>query len=293
MVQRILENENYIGNFVYNRMSRHLGQKAVSNPPHMWIRSTGALEPIIEPALFIHAQKIMAEWRVDLSEDEMLARLRKTLIRRGRLSTAIINETVGLPCTATYMAHFGTIRNAYRLIGYISKRDCDWIDSGHLWSQEIARLASWVAAAIEKAGGHISGTRAADSMLVNNKVGISFRVARWWTGKKVSHAPRWAVYRGKYLPAGWIVVIRLAQLNKAVLDYLLLPTSALAERMIKFTDKARSRHKAIRFECVDTLVRSVIGHTTMPSCASPTKPAQPTKRSRSSRSKRTSGRAQR
>ena len=47
----------------------------------------------------------------------MLARLRRTLMKEGRLSPAIINKTIGLPCHQVYIAHFGSIRNAYRLIG--------------------------------------------------------------------------------------------------------------------------------------------------------------------------------
>ena len=90
-----------------------------------------------------------------------------------------------------------------------------------------------------------------DCLLVNGKVWITFWVARWWSGKKASHSPRWAIQRRKNLPPGWIVGIRLTESNNAVLDYLLMPTRALVGRMVKFTEKARCRHKASRFETVD------------------------------------------
>lgn len=38
-IHRILRNENYIGNIVFNRTSRRLRQNAVKNPTHMWIRA--------------------------------------------------------------------------------------------------------------------------------------------------------------------------------------------------------------------------------------------------------------
>jgi DNA invertase Pin-like site-specific DNA recombinase len=260
LVGMLLKNENYVGNVVYNRRSYRLKQKGVDNPSHLWIRGLAALEPIVERSLFLRAQKIIEERRVQLPEDEMLARLRATLKRRGRLSSAIINDTVGLPCTATYMEHFGTIRNAYRLIGYTTKRDCDWIDSGQHWADAVAKLVHQVDAAIEKTGKHLRVTGAADGLLVNGTVGISFRVARWWPGKEAHHSPRWAIQRRKHLPPGWVVAIRLAESNRAVLDYLLLPTSKLAGRMIKFTEKARDGYKARRFETSDALIRSIIGH---------------------------------
>ncbi len=291
-VIRLLKNENYVGNIVYNRLFRRLGQKTSKNPTNLWIRCSGAVEPIIDTALFSRAQEIIEARRVDLTEDEMLVRLRKTLMRRRRLSVAIINETVGLPSTATYMEHFGTIRNAYRLIGYISKRDCDYIDSGHLWSEEVARLSSHVAASLEAPDRRVSSGSAAGSLLVNGQVGISVRIARWWLPVKPTHAPRWAIYHGKSLPDGWIVVIRLAQSNKAVLDYLLMPTSSLAVAMIKFTDKAaRIRHKADRFESIDLLIRAITERMTTTPDASPARPMRPNRPSRSGPSKTTTGRA--
>ena len=45
--------------------------------------------------------------RVDLSEEEMLARLRRTLMKEGRLSPAIINKTIGLPCHQVYIVLTG------------------------------------------------------------------------------------------------------------------------------------------------------------------------------------------
>jgi len=36
MIEAILKNENYVGDLVYNRTSRRLGQKLVNNPHHLW-----------------------------------------------------------------------------------------------------------------------------------------------------------------------------------------------------------------------------------------------------------------
>src|ERR1700732_5544986 len=86
----------------------------------------------------------------------MLARLRRTLMKEGRLSPAIINKTLGLPCHHVYIAHFGSIRNAYRLIGYTSKRNCDYIDTRQIWADELAKLASHITCAYRKSSPSIS-----------------------------------------------------------------------------------------------------------------------------------------
>jgi hypothetical protein len=68
----ILKNENYIGNLVYNRTSRRLGQKQVNNPHHLWIRTSSVVAPVVDQNLFARAQKIMAERYVSIPEDQML-----------------------------------------------------------------------------------------------------------------------------------------------------------------------------------------------------------------------------
>ena len=226
------------------------------NPPDVWIRSEGCIEPIVALDVFRAAKKIIEERRVDLSEEEMLARLRRTLMKEGRLSPAIINKTVGLPCHHVYIAHFGSIRNAYRLIGYTSKRNCDYIDTRQVWADELAKLASQVTAKIEKIGGRIVANDSTDGLRVNGMVNIFFRVARWIPEEKEHYSPRWMIQR-RHLPDGWIVAIRLGEHNNTILDYLLVPTTGTDRNTIRFTEKDRGRLGIDRFETSDALVRSL------------------------------------
>jgi DNA invertase Pin-like site-specific DNA recombinase len=264
-VQRILRNENYIGNIVYNRTSRRLGEKPLKNPAHMWIRAEAAIEPIIDRSIFLRAQRMMEERRVDVSEHEMLARLRATLKKRGKLSTSIINETIGLPTAPTYRAHFGTLRKAYSLVGYVTRRNCDFIDFREHWVGEVADLKRKVANAIEEAGEHLVANDNADCLLVNGKVGISFRIARrYGPEKKASHSPRWNIERRRrYLPPGWVVAIRQAEAKRTVLDYLLFPTSDLV-KPIRCTEKGLSHYSVRHFQTPEALVRTVVALTKRP-----------------------------
>jgi hypothetical protein len=222
----------------------------------------------------------------------MLARLRRTLMKERRLSPAIINKTIGLPCHQVYIAHFGSIRNAYRLIGYTSQRDCDYIDTRQIWAGELTKLASQVTTKIEKIGGRIVPGDSTEGLHVNGTVNIFFRVARWISGEKEHYSTRWMIQR-RSLPDGWIVAIRLCEHNKSILDYLLVPTSGTDRNMIRFTEKDRGRLGIDRFESSDALARSVSRRVTKSTRVAPTKPARRNKQSRSSQSKRTSDRARR
>jgi DNA invertase Pin-like site-specific DNA recombinase len=288
LIGRLLRNENYIGNLVFNRRSNKLREKCIYNQPDAGIRSEDCIEPIIERSIFLRAKTIIEERRVDLPEEVMLARLRRTLMKEGRLSPAIIDSTVGLPCTATYMQHFGSLRNVYRLIGYTSKRNCDYIDSRQDWCDLVAKFASEMAAAFENVDGRGALTDSIDCLRVNGTTSISFRIARWCPGRKRHHSPYWAIRHQVYLPAGWLVAIRLVEGNKSVLDFVLLPTTEMIGPALKLSERTRLRRGLRRFDNFDALVRSV-SEGAKPTRASPTKLALPKR----SQSKRTKGRARR
>ena len=222
----------------------------------------------------------------------MLSRLRRTLMKEQRLSPAIIDKTIGLPCTATYRSHFGSLRNVYRLIGYSSTRNCDYIDSRRIWDDLVAKFASEMGAAIGNIDRRFALTDPIDRVRVSETMSVSFRIARWCHGKKKHYSPYWAIRRQVDLPAGWLVAIRLAEGNKTVLDFVLLPTTEMVGPVMKLSESVRIRRGIHRFDNFDALVRSV-RLISKPSRASPTRPAQPTKQSRSSQPKRSSGRARR
>jgi hypothetical protein len=94
------------------------------------------------------------------------------------------------------------------------------------------------------------------------------------------------VIQRRGLPDGWIVVMRLGDPNKSILDYLLVPTTGTDRNIIRFVDKNRSRLGIDRFESADSLIRSVSRRTTRLGRVSSTKQAPPSKRSKSSQPKK-------
>jgi hypothetical protein len=62
----------------------------------------------------------------------------------------IINDAIGVPSSMSYVKHFGSLREAFALIGHKSPRDCDWIDSQQYWTDELAARATQVAGALNR-----------------------------------------------------------------------------------------------------------------------------------------------
>lgn len=53
-----------------------------------------------------------------LSDDELLAKLRKLLKRKGNLTEMIIDDVRGMPSSSTYRNRFGSLSEAYRRVGF-------------------------------------------------------------------------------------------------------------------------------------------------------------------------------
>jgi len=288
-VTRILKNENYIGNIVYNRQSKKLGGTRVRNSPNQWVRGEGYIEPIVALDDFLAAKKIILERRVDgLTEGEMLSRLRRTLKKEGRLCTRLVDKTVGLPSYHVYRAHFGNMRNVYRLIGYSLDRNYEYLDSRHAWRERLSQLQSQLTVKFEKAGVQVALNDLADGLRVNGMANIYFRIAQIEHPDRDHFAPRWLIQR-RNLPDGWIIAIRLADRCKTVLDYLLVPTIRTDRNTIRFSEKRRAGLGIVSFETPEALARSLIRRVTRSSPVAPPKLARPNKRSNSSRSKGASG----
>jgi DNA invertase Pin-like site-specific DNA recombinase len=117
-VNRILENETYAGTQVYNTKSGKMGTTPRRNPPSEWIRKPNAFPHIIDPEVFEKAQEIRRERRRKLSDEELLILLRRLLAKRGRLTERMIARQKDMPCVYEYVNRFGSLFNAYRMIGY-------------------------------------------------------------------------------------------------------------------------------------------------------------------------------
>jgi hypothetical protein len=175
-----------------------------------------------------------------------------------KLSIPIIDNTVGLPCSLTYLKHFGSLRNVYRLIGYDETLYWDRLEVHKRWANLNAGNAALLRERFEKLGYRPTFDPAMECLRVKGAGSICFRMARWMPLKRENHSPRWALRRRAQSPAGWMVAMRLGKHNKEVLDYLLLPSTSFHGVWLRFSEKARRAHKIESFESFEDLARSLV-----------------------------------
>jgi len=256
MIHFVLKNENYIGNSIYNRRSFRLKQVMKDNPPELWIR-TKIFEPIVDKSIFTKAQQIMKEHYVWLTDDQMLYRLRAALKQKGRLSTAILDSMDDVPRAALYAHRFGSLREAFRLIGYSNtERSFEYIDSRQRLAAKLLEEASAIARHIRALGAAAVFDPEAQVMTVDGELAISLRVARYYTGSH--HSPVWHVHRRAREPAKLILALRLDKKNEEVVDYFLIPIHELKKLHLCLTETGRSRFAVYRCASIDEAVRSIL-----------------------------------
>lgn len=279
----ILQNEAYIGNLIWNRISKKLGAQRTKNPRNLWIRSEGCFEPIIDRADFLQAKKIIEGYRVCISEKEMLTRLRKVLMKKGSLSGPIIDAAPSLPSCSTYLIHFGTLRNLYRLIGFNNPKYWDDMKVFRRW----ANFSLGLAAPLREAFEHVGKRAAFDSSIgcleIDDVVSVCFGVASW--RKYEGRGPRWLLRRLVRWPAGWIVAIRLNANSEAIQDYILLPSPTGPRMGLWISDNNLQTHNIEVFQTFDKLARSLVWRVTE-QCATFRSDNRPASRSRKTRGSR-------
>ncbi|WP_407174526.1 recombinase family protein [Bradyrhizobium sp. STM 3562] len=258
MIGNILSNEAYIGNSVYNRKSFRLKQVMKKNPPELWIRATGLYEPIVDKSIFLKAQELLKDQYVRLSDEHLLNKLQEALSVHRKLSVSIMAAMDGMPSAALYAYRFGSLREAFRRVGYVnSERDFDYLDARQQSDGELLRQASALATRIRAFGAAAIFDAETKVMTVDSRLTISLRIARYYVAPR--HAPAWLVHRRKIEPAGLILALRLdEETNREVIDYFLLPLKEMAKERINLTATPRSRFAAYRCPTVNDVLRAVM-----------------------------------
>ncbi|WP_318013577.1 recombinase family protein [Mesorhizobium sp. CO1-1-4] len=263
-VRRVLTNEKYIGNNVWNRRCTKLKTKVAYNPPEQWVRADNAFEPIISRQLFDRAQQILKSLYLRMSDEEMLAALRKLHQRHGKLSWGIINAAPECPSAYRYSAHFGGLLGAYKLIGCLPPRKSYFIDIGARLKAIRHGALEDLKVAIEQAGGRASQDPETENIRINGESTVALAIARC----RVSHCafPRWSSRAVREAKSDIFVLIRMQPGNLTIRDYLIAPMNEIAGFKGDFHVNDGMKLDAFLFPSLDPLValaeRKFVGNAT-------------------------------
>jgi DNA invertase Pin-like site-specific DNA recombinase len=151
LIWRILTSEKYTGDYVWNRMSRKLGEAPTPNPQDKWVRCDRALRPLITRDLFELAQQKRHAARHKHSKTALKKILYNLLQKEKHLSAGLLAKKCGVDFR-TYQNHFGTLRKAFEAVGYCPLRRENWSENRAAVRTAREKLRSDVAAGLCRIG---------------------------------------------------------------------------------------------------------------------------------------------
>jgi DNA invertase Pin-like site-specific DNA recombinase len=234
-VHQVLTNEKYIGHNVYNRTSFKLKAQRVHNPADMWIRATGAFEPIVDPAAFQAVRRIIDTRTRRYSDQDLLDALGALLKSHGTLSGMLIDEYDAMPSSQAYRNRFGSLIRAYRLVGFSPTRDYHYVAINRAIRQLHPAVLSRTIQAIRDVGGAVRHDKQTDLLIVNDEVTVSIVISRCSTQPSGRH--RWHVRLESGLRPDISVVVRMDAVNEAEQDYYILPTIDIEAGVLKLSEE--------------------------------------------------------
>jgi len=113
-VRRILTNIMYAGTLVYNKTSSKLKTPTKRNPVDQWIRTAGAIDPLVDQAIFDRAQAALAQAALRYAPETMLQHLERLHREHGFMRPSLVSADELAPSTSTYNTHFRSLDAAYQ-----------------------------------------------------------------------------------------------------------------------------------------------------------------------------------
>lgn len=249
-VHEVLTNEKYIGNNVYHRTSFKLKKQHVANSPDKWIRAERVFEAIVEPTLFYTAQGIILARSHKLTDEEMLQKLRGVLDRHGKVTGIIIDEVDDMPSSSAFRHRFGSLVNAYRLIGYTPEIDYSFLEINRHIRKQHTELVVDVIERIRKAGAVVLQEEDTGLLLLNGELSVSIIIARH--RETDAGSSRWVIRLDSSLKPDLTVAVRMDTANRTIKDYYLLPTLDLpADGNLRFAEANGFGLDVYRFDSLD------------------------------------------
>ena len=192
-VTNLLKQRSYVGTLVWGRTSALLGGRVNRNQPQDWVVCDNAFQPIVERSLFERAQEAFSRFTCNLSDEQMLDRLKTILEEKGKLSSEIIQASRGCPGLTTYYNRIGGLLSVYERLGYIRS---DLVAAATTRQRLMLIRAKLIKDLIAQSGGGLEEfrrTRVFRPLLKRPRTGllISVVLVRCYSG--CGRTPRWIV----------------------------------------------------------------------------------------------------
>jgi DNA invertase Pin-like site-specific DNA recombinase len=219
-VHYVLSSEKYVGANIYGRASGKLKGPRRVNPRNDWLVVRDAFPPIIDRTLYDRVQQRFRAQTRNLSDEDVLDRLRDLWKRAGRVTNELIAADPLTPSPSAIASRFGSLNRALALIGYPA--------GGRGWAGVIEpntlpirfELLTDLRQTLRTAGFRLTDQRSR-VITVEGRTNVSLTVAS--SGPDSAEGRFWRIAFGRHPRIDIGVVIRLAADSTELLDAFVIP----------------------------------------------------------------------
>jgi DNA invertase Pin-like site-specific DNA recombinase len=256
---RMLSAPKYAGRHVYGRSTESLGKKKTFLPSAEWIVKPNAFEPIVDQDTFDKAQRIIASWTINKSNDQILEDFRELLRTEGHLTAGLIEASRIVPCGSTLFHRFGGLLNVYKAIGY--ERSTHYYNPELLGATRAAR-DEFIDAVAKRFPHDVTvipppkNGRRRGLAIRSLGATLSVVVCRH-TRTVVARESRWVLCRRRDELNRVTLVVRMAEENQSVKDIHVLPPLRHARGLQMLSEDHRLLRSSRKLHRLGDLVRIV------------------------------------
>jgi DNA invertase Pin-like site-specific DNA recombinase len=261
LVRTVLRNERYLGVLVYNRSSSDLinggrTNRRTRNHPSQWIRTPAGFAALITNETFERAKHFRSMYGKSYLDDQaLLDHLKDLWAKHGKLNTTVIDQASGMPTAPVYVRHFGSLRRAYGLIGYVSEKDwCGYPDG--LFRLTLAKQI--IGTVIQEAADRGATTRwngQKRQVTINGNYTVAAVVAR---NTKRYRWHQWRIFTRRENIADITIIARLDIANAVPMDFLCVPAAVAGLLMNKTFRDDPARFDSYKVGTLEDATRTVV-----------------------------------
>lgn len=251
-IHQILINDKYVGDNVWNRTSFKLKEERVRNPPATWVRAEGVFDAVVNRLMFDAARQIILARSYRLTDEEMLAALRRVLHFHGYLSGMVIDETADCPSSSAFASRFGSLIRTYSLIGYTPDRDYRYLEINRRLRELHPGIVADAIYAMTNGGARVEQDAITDLLQVNGEFTVSLALCRC----RVTDAGtnRWIVRFDTALNPDITIAVRMEADTLSIRDYYLLPAIDIWSEQLRLGDYNEQGFDMYRYDDLSMLV---------------------------------------
>jgi len=226
-VRLLLTNPLYKGAYAYAK--KHQGRWL---PREKWPIREHTFPAIVSEKQWARANELIRSESAPLVDSEMLESLRQLWKRRGKVNSLLIRAAKDIPSAVAYRNHFGSLNEAYKLIGYPPPRESGYSHSVSMMRRMRNALCDDLCAQIRAVDGTAErqpgpGHGFGHGLILANgniRLRVTFTTGRCWRGKwRRNGQVLWRLPFGKRPAQDILIIARLLPPQQTIMDYFVAP----------------------------------------------------------------------